>query len=76
MAVCDMTVMLDVAGVCETVMAQLFVSSVAEMVMLRMIVVAAVCVTKTAVRASSTGTTNHHDVPSRPTMQFSGVEWL
>jgi hypothetical protein len=35
-----------------------------------------VCVTKTAVAVCSTGTTSHQDVPSLPTMQFSGVEWL
>jgi hypothetical protein len=39
-------------------------------------VLCCVCVTKIAVAVDSTGTTSHHDVPSRPTRQFSGVEWL
>jgi hypothetical protein len=66
-----MTVMIEVAGVCDTVIAQLLVFSVAASVTLCMIVVAAVRVTMIAVRASSTGTISHQFVPSRPTRQSS-----
>jgi hypothetical protein len=68
--------MAAVIGVWLTVIEQLLVLSVAAMAMLIRLVPDAVAITNTAVCACSTGTTNHHDVPSRPTRQFSAAVWL